>query len=71
MEAQLLLMQHLSSHLQARSGGQVDGSESDEEQWQDIMLLWKEVQPACFDCWHVLHLYWSLGHCRLSEPQLS
>ena len=45
MEAQLLLMQRLTSQLQAHSRGQTHSSGSEEEQWQDITLLWKEVQP--------------------------
>lgn len=45
VEAQLRLMQRLSSQLQAHSGRQVCGSNApDAEEWQEILQLWQEVQ---------------------------
>lgn len=44
VEAQLRLMQRLSSQLQAHSGRQVCGSNApDAEEWQEILQLWQEV----------------------------
>lgn len=43
MEAQLLLMQRLSSQLQAPSGQQAGSNGSNQDQWEDILQLWQEV----------------------------
>ena len=71
MEAQLLLMQRLSSQLQAPAGGQADSSGSDEEQWQHIALLWKEVQPPYMTAGMSCIFNCLSGTVGLSETQLS
>lgn len=70
MEAQLLLMQRLSSQLQAHPGGQAGGSSaSDEAQWQEILQLWQEVAVLFHSLKHVLHDQWHHGRLSLM-PQV-
>lgn len=59
MEAQVLLMQRLSSQLQAHPGGQAGGSSASvEQQWQEILQLWQEVAVLLHSVPHVLHHQW-------------
>ncbi|KAL3144454.1 hypothetical protein ABBQ32_004198 [Trebouxia sp. C0010 RCD-2024] len=59
VEAQVLLMQRLSSQLQAHPGGQAGGSSASvEQQWQEILQLWQEVAVLLHSVPHVLHHQW-------------